>query len=62
MKNSNVILKFDKIVYNVVNILDYHSIRNSDYLSYVLVSTRFKEAFEKEKIKGVEFRDATIVT
>ncbi len=62
MKNSNAILKFDKIVYNVENILDFDIIRNSDYLSHVLVSTRLKEAFEKEKIKGVEFRDATIVT
>ncbi len=61
MKNSTAILKFDKIVYSVEDITNNDIVRNSDYLSHVLVSKRLKEVFEKEKIKGVEFRDATQV-
>jgi hypothetical protein len=56
MKHSNTILRFEKIVYKVDELIDHDIVRNADYLPHVLVSDRLKEAFKRAKIKGVEFR------
>ncbi|WP_291581513.1 imm11 family protein [Clostridium sp. UBA6640] len=56
MKNSNAIFKFRKIVYKEDDLINHSIARNADYVPHVLVSQELKEIFEKEKIKGVEFR------
>lgn len=56
IKNSNAILKFKKIVYKEEDLVNHSIARNADYLQHVVVSEELKEVFEKEKIKGVEFR------
>ena len=56
IKNSNAILKFEKIVYKEEDLINLSIARNADYLQHVVVSQELKEVFEKEKIKGVEFR------
>lgn len=53
---TNAIRGFEKIVFKKVSLDGHEIVRNADYRSHVLVSDRLKEAFEKAKIKGVEFR------
>lgn len=55
-RNSNGIMAFDKIVYSVEDLINHSIARNADYSSHVIVSQRLKDIFDKEKIKGVEFR------
>ncbi|HOJ78491.1 MAG TPA: hypothetical protein PLZ08_10480 [Bacillota bacterium] len=50
-----------KIAYKTDSLSEHDIARNAEFKSHVLVSDRLKDIFEKEKIKGVEFRDATIV-
>ena len=56
IKNSNTILKFEKLTYKEENLINHSIARNADYLQHVVVSEELKEIFEKESIKGVEFR------
>lgn len=52
IKNSNAILKFEKLVYKKENLINHNIARNSDYLQHVVVSQQLKEIFDKENIKG----------
>lgn len=54
--DTDAILNLKKVVYKQDNLLNHHIVRNLDCLSNVLVSEKLKEIFDKEKIKGVEFR------
>lgn len=54
-RGTDSIMGFDKIVYKRNDLLEHNLVRNADYRSHVLVSDRLKEAFEKSKIKGIQF-------
>lgn len=56
-KRMGAITSIEKIVYKTDNLFGHDIARNADFASHVLVSDRIKEAFEKDKIKGVEFRE-----
>ncbi len=60
-KYMGAITAIKKIAYKTDSLSEHDIARNAEFKSHVLVSDRLKDIFEKEKIKGVEFRDATIV-
>ncbi|MCG1021467.1 imm11 family protein [Sutcliffiella horikoshii] len=55
IRGTDAILSLDKIVYKGNLEHHYHILRNKDYKSHVLVSDSIKTAFEKKRVKGVQF-------
>jgi hypothetical protein len=56
-KYMGTITSIEKIIYKTDNLFGHDIALNAEFTSHVLVSDRIKEAFEKNKIKRVEFRE-----
>jgi hypothetical protein len=56
IKGTDAILSFEKIVYKSDDLGQFNFVRNADYRSHILASDYIKDRFEKENIKGVQFK------
>lgn len=53
--DTEAILSFTRIRYMEGCLLNHHIARNREYTSHILVSSKLREIFKKEKVSGVSF-------